>query len=391
MLQRMPTPVPLSVSAVVAGFVAVLVGFTSSVVIVFQAAAVLGATPAQTASWIWALGLGMGLTSLALSVWYRQPVLTAWSTPGAALLVTAGVGVPMAEAVGAFIACAGLITLAGATGWFARVMDRIPQALAAALLAGVLARFAFDAFASMQREFMLVGLMFAVYLLGRRAWPRYAVPSVLLAGIAVAAAQGRLQLGGVQWALATPVFTMPRFSLAAFVGIALPLFVVTMASQNLPGVAAQRVAGYAVPVSPVITTTGLATLLLAPFGAYALNLAAITAAICMGREAHEDPARRWVASAAAGIFYIAAGLLGGAVVGLIAAFPRDLVLAVAGLALLGTIGSGLATAMKDERQREPALITFVVTASGLTLGGVGAAFWGLVAGALALAVQRWRV
>ena len=391
MLQRMPTPVPLSVSAVVAGFVAVLVGFTSSVVIVFQAAAVLGATPAQTASWIWALGLGMGLTSLALSVWYRQPVLTAWSTPGAALLVTAGVGVPMAEAVGAFIACAGLITLAGATGWFARVMDRIPQALAAALLAGVLARFAFDAFASMQREFMLVGLMFAVYLLGRRAWPRYAVPSVLLAGIAVAAAQGRLQLGGVQWAMATPVFTMPRFSLAAFVGIALPLFVVTMASQNLPGVAAQRAAGYAVPVSPVITTTGLATLLLAPFGAYALNLAAITAAICMGREAHEDPARRWVASAAAGIFYIAAGLLGGAVVGLIAAFPRDLVLAVAGLALLGTIGSGLATAMKDERQREPALITFVVTASGLTLGGVGAAFWGLVAGALALAVQRWRV
>ena len=391
MLQRMPTPVPLSVSAVVAGFVAVLVGFTSSVVIVFQAAAVLGATPAQTASWIWALGLGMGLTSLALSVWYRQPVLTAWSTPGAALLVTAGVGVPMAEAVGAFIACAGLITLAGATGWFARVMDRIPQALAAALLAGVLARFAFDAFASMQREFMLVGLMFAAYLLGRRAWPRYAVPSVLLAGIAVAAAQGRLQLGGVQWALATPVFTMPRFSLAAFVGIALPLFVVTMASQNLPGVAAQRAAGYAVPVSPVITTTGLATLLLAPFGAYALNLAAITAAICMGREAHEDPARRWVASAAAGIFYIAAGLLGGAVVGLIAAFPRDLVLAVAGLALLGTIGSGLATAMKDERQREPALITFVVTASGLTLGGVGAAFWGLVAGALALAVQRWRV
>ena len=391
MLQRMPTPVPLSVSAVVAGFVAVLVGFTSSVVIVFQAAAVLGATPAQTASWIWALGLGMGLTSLALSVWYRQPVLTAWSTPGAALLVTAGVGVPMAEAVGAFIACAGLITLAGATGWFARVMDRIPQALAAALLAGVLARFAFDAFASMQREFMLVGLMFAVYLLGRRAWPRYAVPSVLLAGIAVAAAQGRLQLGGVQWALATPVFTMPRFSLAAFVGIALPLFVVTMASQNLPGVAAQRAAGYAVPVSPVITTTGLATLLLAPFGAYALNLAAITAAICMGREAHEDPARRWVASAAAGIFYIAAGLLGGAVVGLIAAFPRDLVLAVAGLALLGTIGSGLATAMKDERQREPALITFVVTASGLTLGGVGAAFWGLVAGALALTVQRWRV
>jgi benzoate membrane transport protein len=378
----------VSLSALVAGFVAVLVGFTSSVVIVFQAAAALGATPAQTASWIWALGLGMGLTSLGLSVWYRQPVLTAWSTPGAALLVTAGVGVPMAEAVGAFMLCALLITLAGATGWFARVMDRIPQALAAALLAGVLARFAFDAFASLQREFALVFTMFAVYLLGRRWWPRYAVPSVLLAGVAVAGLRGQLHFGGVHWALAEPVFTMPRFSLASAIGVALPLFVVTMASQNLPGVAAQRAAGYATPVSPVVTTTGLATLLLAPFGGYALNLAAITASICMGREAHEDPSRRWLASAAAGLFYVVVGLLGGAVVGLIAAFPKELVLAVAGLALLATIGSGLASAMKAEAQREAALITFLVTASGLTLWGVGAAFWGVVAGALALAVQR---
>jgi benzoate membrane transport protein len=287
--------------------------------------------------------------------------------------------------------CALLITLAGATGWFARVMDRIPQSLAAALLAGVLARFAFDAFASMQRALLLVAVMFAVYLLGRRLWPRYAVPSVLLAGVAVAQAQGLLQFGAVTWAFATPVFTMPSFSLAATVGVALPLFVVTMASQNLPGVAAQRAAGYDTPVSPVITTTGLASLLLAPFGGYALNLAAITAAICMGREAHEDPARRWLASAAAGVFYIATGLMAGGVVALIAAFPKELVLAVAGLALLGTIGAGLATAMKDESQREPALITFVVTASGLTLWGVGAAFWGVVAGALALAVQRWRL
>jgi benzoate membrane transport protein len=178
--------------------------------------------------------------------------------------------------------------------------------------------------------------------------------------------------------------------LAATIGIALPLFIVTMASQNLPGVAAQRAAGYAVPVSPVIATTGLASLVLAPFGGYALNLAAITAAICMGREAHEDPAQRWKAAAAAGVIYIAVGLLGGAVVGLIGAFPKELVLAVAGFALLGTIGGGLATAMKDESQREAALITFLVTASGLTLWGVGAAFWGVVAGVLALAVAGWR-
>jgi benzoate membrane transport protein len=380
----------LPVPALVAGFVAVLVGFTSSVVIVFQAAAALGATPAQTASWIWALGLGMGLTSLGLSLWYRKPVLTAWSTPGAAVLATAGVGVPMDLAVGAFMTCALLITLAGLTGWFERVMNRIPQALAAALLAGVLARFAFEAFAALQRERLLVLAMFITYLLGRRLWPRYAVPAVLAVGVLVAGLHGQLHFGAVPLELAMPVFTMPAFSIAATFGVALPLFVVTMASQNLPGVAAQRAAGYDTPVSPVITTTGVASLLLAPFGGYALNLAAITAAICMGPEAHEDPAQRWKASAAAGVIYIATGLLGGAVVALIAAFPKELVLAVAGLALLGTIGNGLAVAMKDEREREPALITFVVTASGLTLWGVGSAFWGVVAGALALAVSRWR-
>jgi benzoate membrane transport protein len=380
----------LSLSAVIAGFVAVLVGFTSSVVIVFQAAAALGATPEQTTSWIWALGLGMGLTSIGLSLRYRQPVLTAWSTPGAALLVTAGAGSTMAEAVGAFLVCALLITAAGATGWFERVMNRIPQALAAALLAGVLARFAIDAFLQLGPEFALVAPMLAAYLLGRRLWPRYAVPGVLALGVAIVAAQGRLALGGVDWGWAVPVFTGPQFSLAATIGIALPLFVVTMASQNLPGVAAQRAAGYHTPVSPVIATTGVATLLLAPFGGYALNLAAITAAICMGREAHEDPARRYMASVMAGVFYVVLGLLGGAVVGLIAAFPKALVLAVAGFALLGTIGAGLAMAMKDERSREPALITFLVTASGLSLAGVGAAFWGVVAGSLALAVQHWR-
>ena len=380
----------LSLPAVVAGFVAVLVGYTSSVVIIFQAAAALGATPAQTASWLWALGLGMGLTSAGLSLWYRMPVLTAWSTPGAALLVTAGAGVPMDQAIGAFVVCAVLITAAGASGLFARVMDRIPQTLAAALLAGVLTRFAFDAFLSLRTQTLLVALMGAAYLAGRRWWPRYAVPGVLAAGTALAALQGQLHLGGVSWQFTTPVFTMPSFSLSALVGVALPLFVVTMASQNLPGVAAQRAAGYTVPVSPPVTVTGLASLVLAPFGGYALNLAAITAAICMGREASEDPARRYTASVMAGVFYVALGLASGAVVGLIAAFPKELVLAVAGFALLGTIGGGLATAMKDEGSREAALITYLVTASGLTLGGVGAAFWGVVAGALALAVQRWR-
>ncbi|MEW6704428.1 MAG: benzoate/H(+) symporter BenE family transporter [Pseudomonadota bacterium] len=379
-----------SLPATVAGFVAVLVGFTSSVVIVFQAAAALGATPGEVSSWMWALGLGMGLTSAGLSLYYRQPVLTAWSTPGAAVLATAGTGLTMADGVGAFMLCGALVVLAGASGWFARVMDRIPQGLAAALLAGVLARFALDAFGALQAQFPLVAGMLAVYLLGRRLWPRYAVPGVLAAGIAIAALQGTLHLDAVRWQVAAPVFTMPRFGWQAAVSVALPLFVVTMASQNLPGVAAQRANGYDTPVSPVIASTGLATLLLAPFGGYAFNLAAITAAICMGREAHEDPGRRYMAAVMAGLFYIVLGLLGGAVVGLIAAFPKALVLAVAGFALLGTIGGGLSLAMKDERTREAALITFLVTLSGLTLWRVGSPFWGVVAGAIAMAVQHFR-
>lgn len=378
----------LSLSAVVAGFVAVLVGFTSSVAIVFQAAAALGATPEQTTSWIWALGLGMGVTSIGLSLAWRQPVLTAWSTPGAAVLATASASMP--EAVGAFILCALAIAVAGYTGWFAKVMNRIPTALASALLAGVLARFGMDAFGAMQSQFSLVLAMFAAYLAGRRLWPRYAVPVVLLVGIVAASLSGQLRWSAVQWSLAMPVWTTPVFTLQAAIGVALPLFVVTMASQNLPGVAAIRAAGYDTPISPVIGTTGLATLLLAPFGGYALNLAAITAAICMSREAHEDPARRYTAAVMAGVFYIAIGLAGGSVVGLLAAFPRELVVAIAGLALLGTIGAGLAAAVKDEQHREPALITFLVTLSGLTLWGVGSAFWGVVAGAIALVVQHYR-
>jgi benzoate membrane transport protein len=377
----------VSVSAVVAGFVAVLVGYTSSVAIVFQAAQALGATPAQTASWMWALGLAMGVSCIGLSLRYRMPVLTAWCTPGAALLAaTHGVSLP--EATGAFIVCALLIVLSGATGWFERVMDKLPMAVAAALLAGVLTRFGLDAVLSVRSAPLLVLVMVAAFLAGRRWWPRYAVPGVLIAGMAVAAAQGRLALGAVQWGWAAPVWVTPQFSLGAVVGVGLPLFIVTMASQNLPGVAAQRAAGYAVPVSPVTTATGLVTLALAPFGAFAINLAAITAAICMSLEAHADPAKRYTAPVMAGLFYTLLGLAGGAVVGLLAAFPRELVAAVAGLALLGTIAGGLSAALKDERHRDAAALTFLVTLSGVSVAGVGAAFWGVVAGAVTLAVQR---
>ncbi|MEA5448861.1 benzoate/H(+) symporter BenE family transporter [Leptolyngbya sp. CCNP1308] len=381
----------VSLSAIIAGFVTVLVGFTSSAVIVFQAAQALNATPAEIASWMWALGLGMGLTSIGLSLRYRAPVVTAWSTPGAALLITSAAGVPMAEAIGAFLISGVLITLAGFTGWFERLMNRIPLSLAAGMLAGVLLRFGLDVFTAMQTQFAMTFAMFCAYLAMRRVKPRYAVVGALAVGIAIAALQNLIQFDTVTLQLARPLFTVPRFSLGAIIGVALPLFIVTMASQNVPGVAVLRASGYgSVPISPVIGWTGAATVILAPFGGFALNLAAITAAICMGREAHEDPAKRYVAAIAAGFFYLLVGFFGATVGAVFAAFPQELVLAIAGLALLGTIGNGLFTALRDEAQREPALITFLVTASGITLFGVGSAFWGLIAGTMALIIFQIR-
>ena len=390
----------LSLSAFTAGFVAVLVGFTSSVAIVFQAALALGATPDMVASWMWALGIGMGLCTLLPSLWLKKPVMVAWSTPGAAVLATAATagGFTMADGVGAFILCAVLITVAGATGWFERVMNNIPLSLASALLAGVLARFGLQGFAAAQTALPLVGLMLVTYLAGKRWAPRYAVPLTLLIAIVFVAARAEFISADIHFGFTLPVFVAPAFSLAAFISMSLPLFVVTMASQNLPGVAAIQAAGFAdrraqrgdagIPVSKVITLTGVMTLVLAPFGAFALNLSAITAAICMGPEAHARPERRYTAAASCGAIYLVIGLFGAAITGVLTAFPKELVAAIAGLALLGTIGGALHTAVQDERNREAALITFLVTLSGVVIAGVGSAFWGVVAGVLALLVQH---
>lgn len=382
----------LSVSTFTAGFVAVLVGFTSSVAIVFQAAQAFGATPAQITSWIWALGLGMGLCTLVPSLILRKPVMVAWSTPGAAVLATAGLvgGFSMGEAVGAFMVSAALITLAGITGWFERVMNRIPTEIAAALLAGVLARFGLQAFAAAQTALPLVLTMLVVYLVARRWAPRYAVVITLAAAIVFATVQGQMVWSAVQLELAMPVFVAPQFSVAALVSLAVPLFVVTMASQNLPGVAVIRASGYHLPISRLLTLTGVATLVLAPFGGYALNFSAITAAMCMGPEAHPDRDRRYTAAVSCGALYVAIGLFGAVITGLLTAFPKELVVAIAGLALLGTIANGLATALRGEAHREAALITFLVTLSGVVIAGVGSAFWGVVAGSFALFVQQYR-
>jgi benzoate membrane transport protein len=378
----------VSASAVVAGFVTVLVGFASASAIVFQAAGAVGASAAQLGSWMLALGVGMGLTCILLSLRYRAPVVTAWSTPGAALLVTSAAGLSIEEATGAFLVSAALITLVGFSGWFERAMDRIPIPIASGMLAGVLLRFGLGLFTAMSTQLALALGMCLAYFAARRFVPRYAVIAALLVGVVLALVQGLLHVDAVHVALARPVWVTPRFTAGAVIGVALPLFVVTMASQNVPGVAVIRASGYTVPISPVIGWTGLANLVLAPLGGFTVNLAAITAAICMGREAHEDPRRRYVAAVFAGLFYLIVGIFGATVVALFLAFPPELVAAIAGLALLATIGNGLASAVGAENQREPALVTFLVTASGIAPAGIGSAFWGLVAGVVTLAILR---
>ncbi|MES2672482.1 MAG: benzoate/H(+) symporter BenE family transporter [Pseudomonadota bacterium] len=374
-------------SSVAAGFVTVLVGFTSSAVIVFQAAQALGASEAEIASWLWALGIGMGVTCIGLSLRWRIPIVTAWSTPGAAMLIATNAGVPLSDAIGAFVLVALLTALAGFSGVFERGMRRVPLSLASGLLAGVLLRFGMDVFVSMRTQMAMTLAMFVVYLCGRRWFPRYAVLTTLLLGMAIAGASGLLHLGDVELRVAQPIFTMPSLSLAAVFGIALPLFVVTMASQNIPGIAVLRASGYEPPVSRTIGWVGTTNVLLAPFGAYSLCMAAITAAICSGREAHPDPSKRYVAAVFAGIFYLFTGVFGATVAALFAAFPKELVMAVAGLALFGTIGNSLSAALREDRDREAALITFLVTASGFSLAGIGSAFWGLIAGGIALLLR----
>lgn len=379
-----------SLSHISAGFIAVLVGYTSSAAIVFQAATAAGADAAYISSWLLALGLGMGATCIGLSLYFRSPVLTAWSTPGAALLATALLGLPMSEAVGAFLIASALITLCGVTGWFETIMKHVPKSLAAAMLAGVLLRFGMEVFVSLRSQLGLVALMLVIYLAGRRLNSRYTIPLTLLGGLIWAAQGGLIHYEAVTLTLARPIFTLPTFSLSTAIGVAIPLFIVTMASQNVPGIAVLRANGYQTPVSPLIGWTGFTGLLLAPFGGFQFNLAAITAAICMSPEADSNPERRYLAAVCAGIFYLMTGLLGATVASIFSALPKELVAAIAGIALLETIANSLSGALLDAKERDAALITFLVTASGLALAGIGSAFWGLLFGLVVLKINPHR-
>lgn len=393
----MTTPVPrpalaadISLQSLLAGLLTVLVNVASSVVIVFEAARQLGASQAQISSWMWALGLGLGVSCIALSWRYRLPVVAAWSTPGAAMLAVGGTNLPLSDAIGAFMLAAALSALIGFTGLFARLLRVIPPALAAAMLAGVLLRFGLGLFEQLQQQWLLPLAMLLAWLLGRRLLPRYAVLVSLVAGLALCLGQGQLASGPVPLSLAAPILTLPSWSVPATIGIALPLLVVTMASQNLPGVAALQAAGYRPPVSAIIGWIGVINLVLAPIGAFALNLAAITAAICLGPDAHPDARRRYTAAISAGLFYLLLGLLGASVAIVLAALPPALIACLAGIALLGTLGGALASAMDNPSARDAALVTFLITASGISLLGVGSAFWGLLGGLLTAWMLRQR-
>ncbi|MGN4999515.1 benzoate/H(+) symporter BenE family transporter [Aeromonas sp. 61P] len=381
---------PFAIPHLVAGFIAVMVGYTSSVILIIQAATAAGADTAQVASWLWTLGIGMGVSCIGLSLYYRIPILTAWSTPGAALLITTLGNFTLAEAIGAFVISSLLITLCGISGWFDRLMKHIPAPLAAAMLAGVLLRFGLELFKVAQQDPLLLGTLLLAFLLGRHLWPRYTMVLVLGVGMLICSVRGDLQMGTLHWQLASPVWTWPAFSLDALFGIALQLFIVTMTSQNVPGIAILRAHGYQPATSSLISWTGLTGLLLAPFGGYAFNLAAITAAICMGKEVDPDTKRRWPAAIWAGCFYLVTGCFGATIAALFSAFPAALVTCIAGLALLGTIGSSLHSALQQDEAREAALLTFIITASGISLLGIAAACWGLLIGLVIYQFQLYR-
>lgn len=381
MIQRLTRD--FSFSAMVAGLIAITVGYSASAVIVFQASTAAHLSSGQTASWIWAISVGSGLTALVLSLKYRVPVITAWSTPGAALLVT---GLPLysfPEAVGAYLAAAVLVTVLGVTGVFSKVMEKIPGGIVAAMLGGILFQFGLDLFSAMHAEPALVLPVFIAYLVCRRWQPRYAVVAALVVGLALAFGLHEINVSVLQGSVTVPEFTVPRFSVGSLIGLGIPLALVAMTSQNAPGVGVLRTAGYdKVPVSPLVTFTGLVSVVLAPFGGHGITLAAITAAICTGPESHPDKDRRYIAGVTCGVFYIVAGIFGTAVTSVFTAFPPALISALAGVALLGALAGGMGGAMHDDKRRESALVTFLVTASGVTFFGIGAAFWGLVAGML---------
>ena len=379
-----------SIPAFFAGFITFLVGISVSSVLVIQAAQDLGATQSQITSWFWALGLGIGLCGLLLSWKFKYPVATSWSTAGLALIIASANGYSLHEAIGAFFICGLLTAILGFSGIFSKILQYIPQSLTSAMLAGVLLKFGIAIFASMQTQWGFILALLTVYILTKKFWPRYSIVMTALTGIALVPFFVTFQFGNIQFSPATPVFMAPDFSWAALFGIALPLFVINIASQYLPGLAMIKSYGYEPNVKNLIGWTGVSQTVLAPFGCFAVNIAAISAAISLDNQAHPNPSKRYIAGMSCGFFYILMGIFAATLTSLLFSFPTIFITALASIALFGTIGHNIAIAFHSLEDREAALLTFLFSASGIQFFGIGSSFWGLLFGFIVYHILKVR-
>ena len=379
-----------SIPAVFAGFITFLIGISVSAVLVIQAAQILGASSEQISSWFWALGMGIGLSGLILSWKFKYPVATSWSTAGLALIIATGSGYTLYEAIGAFFVCGILTAILGFLGIFEKVLSYIPQSLTSAMLAGVLLKFGITLFASMQNDWGFILSLLTVYVLSKRLWARYCIVITVIMGIILCPIFMEFHIPTLHWSLAKPVWINPDFTWSAILGLALPLFVINMASQYLPGIAMIKSYGYQPHVNQLIGWTGFTQALLAPFGCYTVNIAAISAAVSLDDQVHPDPSKRYIAGISCGFFYILMGLFAATLTSLLMSFPHLFIIALAGIALLGTISHNISIAFADINDREPALMTFLFSASGVQFFGIGSAFWGLLFGFAVTFIFRFK-
>ncbi|HEI8441844.1 TPA: benzoate/H(+) symporter BenE [Acinetobacter baumannii] len=372
-----------SISATVAGFLAVLISYSGPLIIFFQAAQRAHVSTDMMVSWIWGISIGAAVSGIYLSIKYKTPVITAWSAPGTALLVTLFPNISLNEAVAAYITSAIVIFLIGITGYFDKLLKWIPQDVAAGMMAGILFQFGISLFTASDSMPLIVFSMLIVFLIAKRLMPRYTMIWVLAAGVLLSLILGKMNPVDVSFNLAIPQWISPEWTWNSTLNLAVPLILVSLTGQFLPGMAIMKLSGYDTPAKPIITATSIASLAVACVGGITIVLASITAALCMGKDAHELKEKRYIAGTANGIFYILGGLFAGSIVMLFSLLPKELVAALAGLALLGAIATNISVAMKNDGQRDAALITFLASASGMHFLGLSSVFWGICIGVIA--------
>lgn len=381
----------VSFSAIISGLLAVLISYAGPLVIIFQAGEVAHLPVNIMSSWIWAISIASGLLGFILSYTYKTPIITAWSTPGAALLVMGLVTTNINEAIGVYV-IVGLLTLAiGLSGLFDRFVDIIPKGVSSALLVGILFNFGIGTFHSLQSNFSLVATMIVVYLVFKKIKPRYSITMVLIVGLCISIFMGITDFREFSLSLVKPVFIAPEFTLHSFISLGVPLLLVSLTGQFMPGMAVLRTSGFSIKSSPIICLSGIFSTIFSIYGSHGVNIAAITAAICTGEESNTDPQKRYIAGMASGIFYIIFGLFSSTIALLFTSLPHEFIATLAGLALIGAILNGLVGLVSDIDNREASLITFLTTASGITLLGLGSAFWGLVFGFVAYFILKGKV